>query len=116
MQFQNTYLEDFEEQRLAKLSRTEEFSKLLALNEGGLIKAKHGFLLYSDEIEIKDTKEFMLLINSKSLNDSIGFFSPDVTLDDIYIRVDDIYIRVDVIFQGEVMTLEVSPEGTEFIS
>lgn len=112
MQFQNTYLEDledFEEQRLAKLSLTEEFSKLLALNEGGLIKAKHGFLLYSDEIEIKDTKEFMLLINSKSLNVSIGFFSSDVTLDDIY-------IRVDVIFQGEVITLEVSPEETEFIS
>jgi len=109
MQFQNTELEDFEEQRLAKLARTEEFAKKLALNEGSLIKAKNGFLFYDDEFEIEDTKEFMLLINSKSLNDSIGFTHFNKTFDEIY-------IRFDVIFQGEVMTLEISPDEIEFIS
>jgi len=115
MQFQNTELEDFEdfeEQRLAKLARTEEFAKKLALNEGSLIKAKNGFLFYNDddEIEIEDTKEFMLLINSKSQNDSIGFTNFNEK------TFNEIYIRGDVILRGEVMTLEISPEETEFIS
>lgn len=112
MEFQNTEFEYFENRRLDKLARTEEFAKLLALNEGSLIRAKNGFLFYNDddEIEIEDTKEFMLLINSKSQNDAIGFsnFNENTS--------DEIYIRVDVIFQGEVITLEISPEETEFIS